>query len=459
MTLERPSRPPQKFLDWLDANYGWNEANRWKLSHAWGTGWQTDPVFLFWETEIPEGQQFQQLPQTLQGIPGAENLDDYLFNLINQGVLSQEESDAFYEEYADNAQMLVEGTNYLDYLGATPEIKQFITGYTSKNDLADRLNQLKLDDVTFDNLYKTLLGQETETGLAMRGAQGRSVADQQKLQEQLEKGEMAPLKRERAQYYQALNPALQQTWDNPLVRREEMAPLLQNLEQFQGVDIYDPRNAGQVSSFLKNLNTLAAQRGEREEQANKALLAGLGENRLSRQLAEAVMPSAAKAIPGERGVFESFISGTGLGEGTKLRNFITSEAGDIAGNLREERQKWWERMNAPEPETFEEAQSRAQQEANRWKMIAGSASSATYTGRTFWGEGGLAGIAQKAYEDALGAGARLKPEDFGRPEPRVAEEDPFAMALRKRKFQQEYYRQPGTGIVSRLSPSIKFMRS
>ena len=165
-------------------------------------------------------------------------------------------------------------------------------------------------------------------------------------------------------------------------------------------------------------------------------------------------------IPGARGVVEPFLAGIGYAPGTRLRSFIESEVPQMARDLASERQAWWERMN-PEPDTtqtFEDVQNQLQAEAEKWQGIAAVAPTSETTANTVWGPGGLAGIANQAYQEATKRLGALNPADFGTRtalQPEV-EEDPLAKALKRRNFLADYYKMPGTGTVNRLSRAVRF---
>ena len=132
----------------------------------------------------------------------------------------------------------------------------------------------------------------------------------------------------------------------------------------------------------------------------------------------------------------------------------------MARDLVSERQAWWERMN-PEPDTtqtFEDVQGALQEEANKWQGIAAVAPTSEVTAGTVWGPGGLAGIANQAYQEATKRLGALNPADFGTRTQRqvVPEEDPLVKALKQRNFLADYYRTPRTGLSPRLTPSVRF---
>ncbi len=171
------------------------------------------------------------------------------------------------------------------------------------------------------------------------------------------------------------------------------------------------------------------------------------------QWQQPLMPTAAETA---QPIIEQL--GAGLAPGTRLRGFLESqERGAFVPQIAQEtataRQDWWNRM-------YPALLPRKQQ------------------------TGDLARIAQRAWESSPEYQALLR----GKPQLEIAEgraggrryareyetetetwqrrmaqakaawgEDPLTKALREAKpFRPEYYRQPGTGLVPRLTPSVRF---
>ena len=164
---------------------------------------------------------------------------------------------------------------------------------------------------------------------------------------------------------------------------------------------------------------------------------------------------------------ESFLGETGLGRGTKLRSFIESEIPDIAQSTEPARQEWreqWDKFNIPQEQTFEEARDFQNILADKWRDIAQKAP--VGAGVDFFGEGGLKNTALAAQAKAIAERDALKPKTFATFAEREAhranrlkqhlEKDPFKAALKTTDFRSQFFRQPGTGLVSRLTPSVKF---
>ena len=388
------------------------------------------------ETELDA---WRQLLERLAPTIGAANLWDILADAVGKGDLTQEESDILLGEYV------------LDAVGIPREQQQNIRQFTSKADLADRLTSSGLDRAIAESVYNVLSNVSPEN-LALRDATGRVATEQEKLRQHREKqAQQAQISRE--ERATDLTKALAYTQNNPLVSQQDLSGIRGFLNQNSEDFLSGKSNA--VIDALSTLNQQVESRSRREGQTAEALLAGFnvpGSNPL-RQTEQ--IPQ----IPNAGDIAKSYLEGTGLGRGTKLQSFIASEIPGIYQETAPERSAWWKRMNPIEtPElSFEEAQSRYGAEAAHWASVAESAPSSEVAGGTAYGPGGLKALAETAYQNAQAKLAGLRPEDFQRsvlktPSP---EEDPFTAALRRKNFWASYNRMPGTGIVPRLTPSIR----
>ena len=243
---------------------------------------------------------------------------------------------------------------------------------------------------------------------------------------------------------------------NPVV-----APYLNDIRQSE-IDAFLSGQSGELLPKLSQMWTGAyeAQKAQVRESAEAqraqrqlASMGGVGETPKEQW----VRPP----VSGTEDVTKGFLEETGLGTGTRLRNFLEGEfIPGIAEETRGAREQWWQRMH-PEPsgrETYDEERRRVQEEAFRWGQMAygpGQASSEAYLGDTYYGEGGLRATAERAYRTALGRLGEMKPDDTEEVWPKPGP-DPLIAALREKKFRPEYYRGAGTGLVSRLTPSVRY---
>lgn len=247
-----------------------------------------------------------------------------------------------------------------------------------------------------------------------------------------------------------------------IVSRETSWSLARREREASDQKARETERLGRYKTFLDKRawerQTRAGERQKSEGQTADALLASL--NKRPTQEREGLPP-----ITGEGDILKSFLTSTGLGKGTKLRRFIASEAEDMASGVRASRLAWWKKMHEPEEEeaTFESEQTRLQGEADRWKRIASAAPSSKIAGvgkeGTYYGPGGLKGIAEEAAARAFDKLYALKPGDFPTPSPGrvgVTAEDPFKKALRRKDFRASYFRQPGAGLARSLTPAARF---
>ena len=177
------------------------------------------------------------------------------------------------------------------------------------------------------------------------------------------------------------------------------------------------------------------------------------------------------ALPEAEEITKPFVEETGLGKGTRLMSFLEGEfIPEILKETKGAREEWWRKMH-PEPEGGKDIEgqiAQLQEEARRWAGLAWGSRAAPETdvsGGVFYGPGGLRNVAEQAYRGALRQlGERMSEQEMGRggdgggehPEPLRPGPDPLIAALRKKKYMPEYYRGAGTGLVSRLTPAIRY---
>lgn len=455
MTQEQ--RPPQEFLDWLDANYSWGDANKWRVNQtgiwsAYGSTWANDPVFQHWTQYTPEGQQYfgqqpaqrqAQLESELQKATSPQQLNTMLFEFEDAGEITEEQGAGYYDQFYD--QSLSNLTSSLPEGGM-----EYLNQYTSTQDLQDRLFRLGVDESTQDELYTLVRPDASEMELRkMGGVRAERLAEQEQLQYGKQVGKI--------QGENAVTQALEQVRNNPLVTKADLASIQPLIEEFKSTP-YQAGLAEHVVGQLANVNQQAQAKSVREGQTAEAQLAFLNKPRTPPQR------DLAGPMPGHP--LESTISGIKYGEGTKLRSFIASGMGDVARETQGAREKWWASYNRKlrraeerEGDTFKAESRRLTAQSEAYKKVAGSAPTSAYAGGTYYGPGGLAGIAQSAYERSQANLAGLDPADFGSGRPRgevVPGEDPFLTAIKKKKWQPEYYRKAGTGLARSLTPSVRF---
>lgn len=448
MTQER--RPPSGFMTWLAETYGDKQAIR-LYNRYMKHGWESDKYYQHWEQNVKspetplEAQPTKRkLPDFLEGelefISTLEELEQLLLSWITSGYITQEQAGNAYETHALRIDPYT-------YLGVPEDVKQDLGGFTSEKDLADRITRLGLDESIGNQLYQGILSGETAASKAMRAAGGRGVTAQ----------EQAQLSREERAGY--LSEALSSVYNDPLITQQDLAGIRESLAG--GTEAFLTGQSDDIMMRLGELKQQVAQRSAREGQTADALLASM------RRPGAAPKREELPAIPGAKGVAESFLEGTKLGKGTKLREFIASEIPDIWEGTRAAREKWWRKMHEPVPdlETLESARGRLTAEAGKWARIGKAAPTSEIAGGTYYGPGGLKAIAQRAYEYAQQNLAGLRPEDYPSGQVRpgfdiwgdpIGGEDPFLAELRKRRFKTEYYRQPGAGLARRLTPAARW---
>ena len=433
------------FLEWLFANYTEEEAltelSRIRKEYALGRKpLETNQVYLYWQQYVqPQGAQPDQqgapvpafpygddkaIDSLLRGQGSLDDLENLLMGWLGNGKITQEEVQTLFDKYS----LIIDPYTTL---GLSDEVKAELSTYNSRDDLATRIFSLPgIDKATASEIYNAILAGSTPEDLAIRKAQGGIAAEQFKQEQRL--------KQERSQYQQELAPALNYISNSPYTTQRDLTNLRENVN--------NPDVVNSILTSIAGRQQGAERRGAAEDQAGRAFIAGLN---------KPVAPQTDRTPP-----LPAPVSGTGYGEGTRLRSFIEGEVSKTAQDTQQARMDWWKRINPSggAGKTFEGERDRITAEMNKWQQIAGSAPS-TYGAGGIYNEGGLAGIAQGAYERSKANLAKLSPEQFGDQEPEPVgpqEEDPFLTALKKRNFRAEYFRQPGTGISSRYAPSVRY---
>jgi len=387
------------------------------------------------EPTFPWGDE-KALEEIIRGLGSLDELEQVLAYWIGTGDITEEEAFAYYDQYAP----LVDPYTYF---GASEEVKNYLNEAISKDDLADRLVNLGLDDATTSQLYEAISWKETPTTWAIREAKGDVVKAQEKIQ--LGKEERA---RDLTQYYDKLRK------QNPDITPQAWEDIMGQVSEQQEGYI-----EGESDEIFRNLDVLTRTAGMKsriEGQTAESLLAEFYKPR--EKPPEREMP----AISGARGIVEPFLEGTRLGEGTRLRSFIESEIPGMVEETARARADWWRRMHPGREEeqpSYQSEQARISGEAQRWGEMARTAPSSEVAGGTYYGPGGLAALAQGAYERSQKELAGLKPGAFEKPGtsyPEPITEDPLKLALKRRKFMSEFYRRPGAGLARSLTPAARW---
>ena len=399
--------------------------------------WQTKPVPPPSPAEQKaqfNKEQLAQFKSNLPNIVGVKNLNDALQGLVDQGIISEYEREDYYNANKEQADW--NQRNYLDYLGASQEVKDYLGAFTSKDDLADLIvKRLDTDPQTKEAIFKNVLfaqGYEvTNTDLfAIREATGR-------------------IQREREQYFGDVTSRLSDIYNNPFTKPEDLT----RLREAQAL-IENPQSADAVSQLLQDITAEINYRGAEEQfNVNKLLAAthGTKKDEFQRPL-----------MPGAEQVVQSYLSGNkqadlNLPEGTRLQSFIASQLPREVMGAEAARQAWWERMNpTPQTLTYEGEVARLTGLRDKWARVITETPTSTSASESYWGPGGLASIAQSSYETAQSKLANLRPENFGEPESVGFEEDPLLTRLKQKNWRAEYNRLPGVGIQRNLAPAVRF---
>jgi len=280
------------------------------------------------------------------------------------------------------------------------EVKNYVSGFTSEKDLIDRISNARLSGAEAIQAYKAeTMKPDWQTQMKFRAWQ--QMEAQRPEQERIA-GEQAKL-----EYGKQLVPLMNYVAQSPYLTEAEKAQVAgaQNVRG-QGLTYEDQLQV--LASKAMEREAQTQQRGFGEEQSARALLGGM-QGRIKSPLR-----GDTRRMPAGEPQLLSHLKQFGYAPGSQLSQFIAGELGELGTAIEPTRKAWWKELNTPEIEesTYASEQGRITSEMDRWARIAEVAPTAESTGETYWGPGGLAAIAQQAYEAGQGNLAALRLEDF-----------------------------------------------
>ena len=450
--MPEDKKPPQEFINWLFAYYGEREAGAY-YAYVIKTGeWQNDSIYLYWLKNVAsqEGDNEEKLRKAV----GADALASILQKLRYTTDMTESEAVELYTKYEPIAT-----SNLKAFLeGLSPEIRNELNQFSSEKDLQDRINRLDVDRATKASIYDYMLSQETTAGMAIKAAEGRSLAEEVEAKAAQEKlkyeGEVSKMQEQnvitqmldriqRTQPTPSAAPTGGKDWESTqrLIDIFNKSPYQAGL----GEDI--KRRLGEVErqSEVQRMRSLGWPVGKGEQ----AFPMETAERERARALLSAEQLQASRNFmdeqkraeregfnralrshfpyPSPEPTISRLIGQTGLGKGTRLASFMESELRNEPG-LERRRRKWWEGiLSLHEP------------------------------GPKYYTPDYLAGM-------ALLRNPSLNPEELrkesfvgGRNESASATLlDPLYSVFNEPIFRQRYFRRPGVGTVPRLQPAVRF---
>ncbi len=324
---------------------------------------------------------------------------------------------------------------YSGFISLPREWQAYLSGFTSSNDLADRLNQMGLPAEAATPIYSALIQTGDSVSQALRASASRQQQDQLQAETKLSAGrDYMP------------GPGVTPAWSGErditspeLIAQEDLnqANLLRTQDWLKQEAVTNP--------FSQRNMSLDRLKRQREGQTADALM-----NLVNQPLmGTPAPPKAIPNMPDYAGIYEPFLKKF---EGNpNFQNYIRSQLSDIAQKTRQSRQDWWVGQNTPARAvpTYGGELDRLNAEANRWGAVAEAAPSSAYAGNTYYGEGGLQAIAAGGRDLASGRLADLQAlgeagyaAQEGAPEdPAPKREDPFAAYLHNFPFLKNYMQQ------------------
>lgn len=485
MTEPRGNRLPQEFIDWLRDTLTPQQVEGWLQSFVKnqmvGLDWQNDEVYQYWAQYVappqyriqPKPQEKQEEEQEEEQVLSAAEIEQALeesgyLDLMKQAA-SLAELDVLIEEaiqwgtIPDDENVTQVFNKYalqiapielLKGKGASDEVLNYLQGYTDKNDLVQRIGQLGLpQEIDPDALYSGLLASETGYTTAQKALKKQAATAEAQAQV------------ERQGRSQVLSQALNSIYNNPNITQQDLKSI--GLDNPQLGNEYIAGTSDEILKRIANLGTVANERYNAQRQAQLALAStsqrGMAQRGETRRLNELrARTQRQESMPDITETILEPIRAALPGEGTRLRSFIEQGIPGVVADTSKARTEWWNKLN-PLPsevqigglpgqesearaEGFDAARRRIAKESVKWQP-----------GGEFYQPGGLADIVQKRYADILRQfeGKSREAYDFRAPG-FAAPLDPLLEAIAKKKSGVEYFRQPGTGISTRLSPSLRF---
>jgi len=378
-------RIPQEFLDWLEANYNWAEVYSWKQMHRWGTQWQTDPVFQYWAANVspiayPTARGLGQFPE--RGIPPTPK------TLASDNV--------------------TEIQNIRDKLERAADTDNATEVQLRLKQLVDYGDMTKADaNYYYNSIFPPL--PEPESPLTTRERQ---------------------LGLEEAKNAVLWSPWVPET-DKQMIKGEE------------GQKLEKSYLAGESKDFMDVLANMynRAQTTEKEYWSKKTEREAFqAQKEATKYQMQGIPPKPQReALPSLEEPVEQYVEKAGLGQGTKLRQYLeTAFLPSIAQETAQARSKWWKEIH---PEAVLRSPGFMPGMVNVLRGVTEKPQE-------------LAEMAEDIYKRSTeGGGGHAW---WYKPPARRKEEDPFLKKLRERQLKPEYYRLPGAGLVPRLTPAVRY---
>jgi len=448
------------FLQWFMGTYGEDEFLSWlqrwgKVSEYWGMSkehkeWVSagSPGI---DVEVPEtGFVPPEYPgdanveDTLNGIKTLDDLYDTLSKWVKGGIISQQDSKDLWDTQALR----------IAYLSVPEATKADLQQFTSEAELAKKISKLGLDKQVADTLYTGIL--EGMTGLdvmgmgekgaiseALEGARGQ-VSSQ--TLDRLTKEYTAPNKMYLADEVERVIEREKQQFQGEIAKIQEANEIGGLFERVRRNPSVDVSALSQVKKLYDTMKSSPYQEGLGEEiyrrlteidrqaqqQAKIDYLKGpSGTNLLPGEYSMRDVVNAreenvlagiqARGVPSGQGIVDRLTEGAGYAPGTRLESFIRGELGRSAQTpeMRERRQRWWAGVTSGSRGTTPQAYAYS-------RLLASPELNPSEVG----------GILSPDYAPVFG--------------------DPLYSAYNKEEMKRRYFRQPGAGLVNRLTPSVRF---
>ena len=392
----------------------------WGQSDTWGKG----PLKGDYTPPEIVPHEFGQEDSILKSLSSAGELESTLLGWVNSNKITEAEAIGYYDQYGPII-------DPYGYLGFGEDVKNYLSSAVSQKELEQKVASLGLDNDTATSVLNTIL--KGETGFAIKGAKARL------------EGEAQAVKKSASDH---IIQWVNYISNNPYLTPDVMKPYSDRFKK--SIDEYmetgDPSSFHVVTSELAALSNQKEIEGKKEPTADDILSRFASLTKLTKATERPEVTPLGKTA-------EKYLEGSGLGAGTKLRGFLEGQLPGIAEDTQKARQEWWQRMSAQPRE-----QENILDLLTQWSRFAGKSQEAGTLAPTqediFYGTGGLRSLAEQS-------ASRLRERLTGlatQGQQTGPVEDPFITSLKKKRktLIPDYFRQPGAGLVNRLTPAVKY---
>ena len=471
------------FLQWVADTYGEQALQDWIqrgwLNPQYPDMWMRSDLYSEWQTAgspsrdvvvpapapsfVPPAYPYAGIESLSGAQTSGARIEDALSGLQSLEELwitIQSWLDGGYISKADAADLFDSQSLRIAYLSVPEEVQKELQQFTSEVDLAGRINRLGLDKDTSDALYEGILRETSDLGIQEmknRGAISKALEGaREQVSSQTLKGLTKKYTEPNAMYLadEVENVIAQekQKFQGELTKMQEKNQIDQLYFKFQNDPNINPMELSKLKTMVDSFSKGDYQPGLGQAIYDNLQIAG---NQLQQQSKIDYLKGASGTglLPGEidmravanarqqalrnyvpqmqspQPVIENVLAGANYAPGSRLSGFITGELQKSLQDpaMQKARETWWREVSRSSRDPIVTQLNWGSSLASR-NLARDPSLSPDELGKL------LSGVYSGIGADPLYGGGRYKPEE-----------------VKKR-----YYRQPGTGLVNRLSPSVRY---